>query len=186
MDDRLLAMVENDIQRIDHAISHGSNESRWELFCEINGRYQTCIADYYEGMYKNLPGKNALQLAALKDSPDKVAYNLRNAKAKLETFRFGANAIQHNQVPTTQVTVTNNLHVDITFEQARARIEDMTFLTEEETKAVLEKLSEIEETVKSGESKKTKWEKVKPVLKWIADKSFDVGTALLPMILKIQ
>ena len=30
-----------------------------------------------------------------------------------------------------------------------------------------------------------KWEKVKPVLTWLADKSCDVGIALLPLLLKI-
>lgn len=50
---------------------------------------------------------------------------------------------------------------------------------------MLDKISEIEEVVKSKDSKKSKWEKVKPVLTWLADKSCDVGIALLPLLLKI-
>ena len=50
---------------------------------------------------------------------------------------------------------------------------------------VLDKISEIEEVVKSKDSKKSKWEKVKPVLTWLADKSCDVGIALLPLLLKL-
>ena len=67
----------------------------------------------------------------------------------------------------------------------REKIEDMTLLTNEETKEILAKISEIEEVVKSNDKKKTKWEKVKPVLVWLADKSCDVGIALLPLLLKI-
>ena len=61
----------------------------------------------------------------------------------------------------------------------------MTSLTNEETEEVLAKISEIEEVVKSNDKKKTKWEKIKPVLVWLADKSLDIGTALLPLLLKI-
>lgn len=67
----------------------------------------------------------------------------------------------------------------------REKIEDMTSLTNEETEEVLAKISEIEEVVKSNDKKKTKWEKIKPVLVWLADKSLDIGTALLPLLLKI-
>ena len=61
----------------------------------------------------------------------------------------------------------------------------MTSLTNEETEEILAKISEIEEVVKSNDKKKTKWEKIKPVLGWLTDKSCDVGIALLPLLLKI-
>lgn len=62
----------------------------------------------------------------------------------------------------------------------------MTFLTEEQTQEVLEKISEIEKVVRGSESKKTKWETIKPVLVWLADKSFDVGMTLLPLLLQLK
>ena len=39
--------------------------------------------------------------------------------------------------------------------------------------------------VELKEPKKTKWQKIKPILTWLADKSVDVGIALLPLIMKI-
>lgn len=186
MDKRMLEMVENDIMRIDAEVQHGNNESRWDLFREMDGRYQTCIANFYEGMYGSYPGQNKLHFLSVRDKPQGVLENLKIIKAKLETFRFGANAVQLPALPSTQVNVTTNLHVEVTFEQVRSQIEDMTSLTNDETQEVLEKISEIEKAVNSDDSKKTKWEKVKPVLKWIADKSLDVGIKLLPLILKIQ
>ena len=107
-------------------------------------------------------------------------------KAKLETFQYQMNAIRLPEPASTQVNVTTNLNVNVTFEQVRSQIEDMSSLTNEETAEILQKVSEIEDVVKSNDTKKNKWEKAKPVLKWLADKSCDVGIALLPLMLKIQ
>ena len=186
MDKRIVDMVENDIARIDDVIIRGDNESRWDLFREMDGKYQVCIADFHEGMYESVPGKNVLYFNVLREHPGEVLENLKFVKAKLTSFLFGANAVKLPALPSTQVNVTTNLHVEVTFEQVRSQIEDMTSLTNDETKEILEKISEIEKAVNSNDSKKTKWEKVKPVLKWIADKSLDVGIKLLPLILKIQ
>lgn len=89
-------------------------------------------------------------------------------------------------VPDVNVTVNNNVTVTITFEQVRAKIEDMTSLTDEQTKEALEKVSEIESVVKGEGSKKSKWEKIKPILTWLADKSFDVAMTILPLLLQVQ
>ena len=83
------------------------------------------------------------------------------------------------------VNVTNSVNVNITFEQVRKEVEEMTSLTNEHLQDVLDKFFEFDLVVKSKDSKKSKWEKVKPVLTWLADKSCDVGIALLPLLLKI-
>lgn len=70
--------------------------------------------------------------------------------------------------------------------KARKQVEDMTSLTNIETQEILEKIIEIENAVKVNDSKKTKWEKIKPALKWLADKSLDVGMVILPLLLKLQ
>lgn len=61
----------------------------------------------------------------------------------------------------------------------------MTSLTDKETEEILAKITELEEIINSKDKKKTKWEKAKAVLVWLADKSLDVGMALLPLLLKI-
>ena len=125
----------------------------------------------------------------LAQNPQKyVLSNLKMMKAKLETYKYQMNAVQlpKPEVSNSQVVnVTNSMNVNITFEQVRKEVEEMTSLTNEQTQEVLDKISEIEEVVKSKDSKKSKWEKVKPVLAWMADKSCDVGIALLPLLLKI-
>ena len=61
----------------------------------------------------------------------------------------------------------------------------MTGLSESETDETLARVNEIQNIVNQNESRKAKWQKVKPILNWLADKSVDVGCALLPLILKI-
>ena len=117
-----------------------------------------------------------------------VINSLSSPRPTLETYKYQMNAVQlpKPEVSNSQVVnVTNSVNVNVTFEQVRKEVEEMTSLTNEQTQEVLDKISEIEEVVKSKDSKKSKWEKVKPVLTWLADKSCDVGIALLPLLLKI-
>lgn len=181
-----LELIENDIKRIEHSVESGTDESRWELFREIDGRYQSCIMDFYKNMWQSLPKQNVLHFPELKRHPEQVLDNLKMAKSKLEVFRFQANAAALPELQTTNVNVTNNINVSITFEQVRSQIEEMTSLTDEQTREILNKISEIETAYKETGSKKSKWEKIKPVLVWLADKSFDVGMKILPLLLKLQ
>lgn len=175
-----LDMIQSDINRIEESVKQGTDEQRWELFREMDGKYQGCIKDFYEGMWLSIPGP---QLA---EYPDYVLDNLKIVKAKLETYRFKGKAIALPENARTQVNVTTNVNVSVTFDQARSQVNDMTSLTEEQTQEVLEKISEIEKVVRGSESKKTKWETIKSVLVWLGDKSFDVGMTLLPLLLQLK
>ena len=181
-----LDMIEEDIRRIDDAIANGTDTSRWELFRELDGKYQVCIDRFYEGMWLSVPNKNILHFPDLKKYPDYVIDNLKMAKSKLAVFRFQGNAVALPEIPATQVNVTTNVNVNITFEQVRSKIEDMTSLTDEQTKEAQGKVAEIESVVKGEGSKKSKWEKIKPILAWLADKSFDLATTILPLLLQVQ
>jgi hypothetical protein len=116
--------------------------------------------------------------------------NLKLMQAKLDGFALGLEKpLQKNYSPSGSVNVnvsnTNAINITVSFEQARQQIEDMTSLTDKETEEILAKIAELEEIINGKEKKKTKWEKAKSVLIWLADKSFDVGMVLLPLLLKI-
>lgn len=181
-----LDMVQNDIKRIDETVCLHDNNRQWELFRELDGRYQACVREWYRGMWQSTPDAKKLYFNALKERPNQIVDNLRLIKSKLETFQFQMNAVETPDVPSTQVNVTTNVNINITFEQVRAKIEDMTSLTDEQTREALEKVSEIESVVKGEGSKKSKWEKIKPILTWLADKSFDVAMSILPLLLRVQ
>ena len=91
--------------------------------------------------------------------------------------------------PNTVVTITNTNQntntVAVSFETARETVNAMTSLPDEEIQDIQAKIDEIEEIVKSKDSKSKKWSKAKEIIKWIADKGVDVGIALLPLVLQI-
>ena len=78
-----------------------------------------------------------------------------------------------------------DVSVNVSFSDVRKQVEDMTALKEEEIQEILQKIDELEKIANSNERKTKKWERAKGFLKWLADKSVDVGIALLPLIMKI-
>ena len=178
-------MICSDIKRIDE-LHKLSSKDQYLLHRELDGKYQACIKNWHMGLWGSSKDGSTFLYRYLDNSPASILDNLQMMKAKLETFKYKMNAVTMPELPETQVNVTTNVGIHISFEQVRSQVEKMSSLTDEQTLEVLEKINEIEEVVKSTDNKKTKWEKVKPVLKWLADKSCDVGIALLPLILQIQ
>ena len=182
-------LVKSDIKRIDETIASKSGKNDLlKLHKEIDSRYQSCIVNWYQGLNEVMylqGGQPYLDYDYL-DGYQEIVENLNMWKAKLEIYTYGMNAVASPESPTTNVSVTTNFNLNITFEQVRSQIDDMTALTDEETQEIKAKLDELEKIVNSKDKKKTKWEKAKSILIWLADKSFDVGMALLPLLLKIQ
>lgn len=179
--------VREDIERINMTILEKNEVNLKSLHMELDGKYQNAVAGWGISMYSHNPefGFDYKWL-----DTDSLIHNLTMMSSKLKGFIEGWNHnISIGKIPSqtqdVNVTVNNQVNINITFEEVREKIEDMTSLTNEETEEVLAKISEIEEVVKSDDKKKTKWEKVKPVLVWLADKSCDIGTALLPLLLNI-
>jgi len=181
-----MEMVSTDIKKIEQLDGSQGTSTLLKLHRELDGKYQVCVKDWYKGIWGTDRDAKNIWYTRIEDSKESLLENLQLFKAKLETFKFQMNVNIPSDIPSTQVNVTNNVSLTVTFEQVRSRIEDMTSLTSEETNEILEKISELEEIINSKDKKKTKWEKVKPVLVWLADKSFDVGMALLPLLLNLQ
>lgn len=183
-------LVVNDIQRISDIISSNSTtEELLKIHKEIDSKYQSCITNWYQGLNEAVYQKGVnsyIEYYYLKSNREAIKDNLSMFKSKLEIYTYGMNAIALPESQITSVNVTTNVNISITFEQARAKIEDMTSLTDEQTKEALDKLSEIESVVNGKDSKKSKWEKIKPILSWLADKSFDLAMTLLPLLLQVK
>ena len=117
--------------------------------------------------------------------------NLTTLKQKLELFKAMGYENHYAQKTSGDITFnnsnTNKLSqtINITFEAVRGSIENMSALKEDEIQEILSKIAELEKIVNSQERKTQKWEKSKNIIKWIADKSVDVGIAMLPLVLQI-
>lgn len=187
MQPAFIAMIENDIKRIDEVIN-STPEDRWNLFRELDGRYQACIKYWYQGMRETNREGTVLYYNILMHKDIEIKDNLKLAKSKLESFVFGVNAASSSSSPTQQINITNNngIYVNVTFEEVRSKVEDMTALSEDETKELLDRINKLEEIINSKDNKKIKWKNVAPILKWLANKSFEVAMMVLPLILKLQ
>lgn len=180
--------VRIDIQKIDNALKDADPHEMEELHRYLDGKYQYCVANWGNSMYGYIAG-HGFKYDFL--DPGSIKDNLSTMKPKLEAFIYGWNTTAspgYARSSDVNVTVnnTNTVNISVSFEEARKQVEDMSSLTDEQTQEVLERIDEIERVINTDASKKTKWEKIKPVLVWLADKSYDLGKTILPLLLKIQ
>ena len=180
-----LEMINADIERISN-IESSTESDLMKLHREIDGRYQACIKDWYNGLWGANNHNTFIYYKFLQDDTESLKENLRMMKSKLETFRFQMNAIALPKIPQTQVNVTTNVNVNLTFDEARAKVEDMTALNREQTDEIIQKIDELEAISKENISKKNKWEKVKPIIAFALDKGADAAIAILTLILQMK
>lgn len=178
-------MVCSDIQRIEGSDQLSSGE-KLKLHRELDGRYQACIKDWYKGLWGSDKAATIIYYNSLHDSPSGVKENLEIMKAKLETFKYQMNAITLPKPPETKITVNNTVNISLSFKEAKQKIEDMTALNREQTDEILAKIDELEKISKENISRKSKWEKVKPIIAFALDKGADVAIAILSLILQMK
>lgn len=183
--------IRSDIRKIDDALQNADPNVLKELHRYLDGKYQSCITGWGDSMYEYVVG-HGFEYEYL--GPHALRDNLTLMKPKLEAFLYGWNMNRSTGFSGSHfdgshdvnVTVNNTVNISISFKEARKQVEDMSSLTDEQTREVLERIDEIEQVINTDTSKKSKWEQIKPVLKWLADKSYDLGKTILPLLLKIQ
>lgn len=176
----LIEIIDNDIS-ICEQVSQGSN--KYELR-EVHSRMISKYANIIDGFADNL------QNIFYDENGNIRKQNIETMRQKLVLFKaMGYTNIFSKELNGPQVSVNNvnqnTILNNISFEQVRNDVENMTTLREEEINDILEKIEEIEKLVQSSERKTKKWEKAKPIIMWIADKSVDVGITMLQLLLKI-
>lgn len=179
--------IQRDMQKIDDALARSDSNEIKELHRYLDGKYQACITGWGDSMFEYSKGRG---FAYGYLTPYELRENLSLMKAKLEAFLHGWNKVSRSAdidgSRDVNVTVNNTVNISISFEEARKQVEDMSSLTNEQTQEVLERIDEIERVLTTDSSKKSKWEQVKPVLKWLMDKSYDLVKIILPLLLKIE
>lgn len=181
--------IRADIHRIDALADVYDYKQSLELHRYLDGKYQSCIANWGYGMWGYVQGcgfaYDGLDTDSLKE-------NLSMMKPKLEAFALGWNGAGQPKecvptiTPDVNVTVNNHVVINISFDQVRERIEDMTALSREQTDEILEKINELEGISKEKSSRKTKWEKVRPIIAFALDKGADVAIAILSLVMQMK
>ena len=178
MNQEVKTIVDGDINRCDDVLKGGGFQDLDSLERELKSKYGTIIDGFKDGLYR-LHYDNTGQ---------ERRKNIAIMKRKLELFR-AMGYENHYSDRAASVIVNNTNHAEanfiVSFTDVRKTVENMSALRESEIQEVLSKIEELEKIVSSTERKSKKWERAKDIIKWIADKSVDVGIALLPLILKI-
>lgn len=178
-------MVCSDIKRIEES-NQLSSEEKFKLHRELDGRYQACIKDWYKGLWGSDKAATIIYYNSLHGSPSSVQENLEMMKAKLQTFKYQMNALSLPKPAETNITVNNTVIISLSFEEAKQKIEDMTALNREQTDEILSKIDELEKISKENISRKSKWEKVKPIISFALDKGADVAIAILSLVMQMK
>ena len=184
-------MTEEFKKIIDDDIKRGKEIVEKRDIANCNQFHKTLISKYSPII--DSFGKNLYSLLC-DENKNSCFSNIKTMIEKLELFKAMGYKNMENKKENvrTEVTVNNNntnsnvIDINISFEQARRTIENMTALPDTEVEEILPKIDEIEKIVQSNDRKTKKWENAKGIIKWIADKGVDVGIALLPLLLQIQ
>lgn len=178
-------MVITDIKRIDK-IGNMTTVELLRLHRELDGKYQACVKDWSVGLWGSSSDSNEIYYNLIQKSTGSLYENLEMMKAKLQTFSFQMNATAISESPATMVNVTTNVNVNVSFDEVRKKIEDMTALSQEQTDEALKKVDELESISKENISRKSKWERVKPIIAFAMDKGADLGIAILTLIVQMK
>lgn len=184
--DEHIAMAREDIERIAFVLSN-NNYSEWiDLHRSLDGRYQACIKDWFTGFDATPSTMDRVIYWQLKERPEKAKHNLLMMKAKLESYCMQVNVYTNPEPASTEINVTTNVNISVSFEEARQKIEDMTALNQEQTDEVIEKINELEQISNENISRKKKWEKVKPIIAFALDKGADIAIMILSLVLQMK
>lgn len=188
-----ITMVHHDIQRCETFSSEAHDEKEAAKFhSELISKYHAYIDDFDSTLYGYNYVAHAMDIDLL--GFNSIVVNIESMKYKLIAFEANGcrNMFRESNNAGGNINIENTLSsvqtqsVIIDFDVVKKQVESMPGLSEKETEETLDKISEIKAIVELKESQKSKWQKLKPILAWIADKSVDVGLALLPLLLKIQ
>ncbi len=138
-----------------------------------------------EKLKAKLKYKRATIIDENKATEEHEQREIEKLRLQVELAKESSAVHNHNINNVENKNIINNT-MNISFEDARKTINDMSSLPENEIEEIQNKINAIEEIVNSKDSKSKKWSKAKEIVKWIADKGVDVGITLLPLLLKMS
>ena len=187
------SMYEEDLESLKKAVSDSENRetpelAKLQLYKAVTARYHAYVPKLSDGLYEYMQAYGLYEDV----TGETLFHNLDQIYNKMLAFKaLGYPTLKDSipqSAPMVQITNTNQNKVDIniSFNDVRREIENMSALPDTEIEEILNKINELEKIVKSSERKSKKWENAKSIVKWIADKGVDVGIALLPLLLQIK
>lgn len=188
-------MINDDIKKLDD-VNSMDYEQKKDYYIELTSKYHNMIIGFGNSLYGYSKTKDFYDEDIGTNS---LIINFKRIKAMLISYKTNgcknfedkkeSQPIFNNTMTTTNTnnnTNINNNDIDVTFESVRENIEQMNNISDDELNEILSKIDEIETIIKSSDTKRNKWKKLKPFLSWVADKGVDVGISLLPLFIQLN
>lgn len=190
-------MVVEDIGKIDEIVLMDYDKQK-DYYIELTSKYHNMINGFGNSLYGYYKDKDFFDEDVGKNS---LIVNFKRIKAMLIAFKTNGfknfddkksiqpiinNTMTNTNNNNNNNTNTNTNDINVTFNSVRENIEKMDNLTDNELNEIISKIDGIEEIIKSNETKRSKWNKLKPFLIWVADKGADVAISLLPLFLQFK
>lgn len=183
----LKKMLDIDIEEIQKS-ENLSDAERLVLFKQIVTAYVGVIPNLYDGLYGQWTpnGHEGINYRILQTAPDEVKENLQFLLRKLKIAKAGFGIItvtEETEMINNKIVIQNNITSSISYESACSAVKDITGLTDEQVKDAISKIREIEEATLHSKNDKTRWEKIRPILAWLGNSSFELAKVILPLLL---
>lgn len=178
-------MASEDVDRILAALKNAKEDELRDLHREMDAKYQSAINNWGLSLYGYSQDFGTVSEMGI----DSLVHNLRVMQEKIRAYSLGMNqkiGSEASNKTEVNLSVSNTINVEVTFTEVKKQIENMDSLSRAETNEILTKINELERISSEKISKKDKWEKVKPILAFAADKGADIGIAILTLILQMH
>lgn len=180
-------VIRTDIDNISSTVETDDENKLHELHVHLDGKYSSYIPNWGMSTY----GYNS-QFGYSYEFLDKssLIHNLSVFKAKLSGYLCDFDITKPSSSPMNSINVnvsnSNEIVVNISFDDARKRIDEMPGLDDAATEEIKGKINELENISNENIPKKKKWEKVKPILAFALDKGADVAITIMGLILQMK
>lgn len=180
-------VIRADIDAIDLALATGVESKMREVHIMLDGKYSSYVPNWGMSTYRyNL--RHGYDYDCF--SKSELTHNLSVFKAKLSGYLCDFDVREQDTVAENNINVNvnnvNEINQNISFDEARKKIEDMPGLDDAATEEIKAKIDELENIAKENISKKKKWEKVKPILAFVMDKGADAAIAIMTLVLQMK
>jgi len=173
MRDNITEQIDEFMKMCETAYEEGCSEDVGDAWNKSAAAFGHIIPGYYDCL--NGPDSPRGDMRSL-DLPLIVA-KLRIYRAKLE---YDASR-DKNDLTKSLMAKTAGIDINAPFDQATERIVDDESFSDQEKSELFAIIIELKNLVNSLEEKSVKWEKLKPLLTWLAAKDLRTASILIPL-----
>ena len=178
----IISMVDDDINRIKNILKDYENDKlkMEKIFNDIFFKYINKIENISTDLSVVSPYSDDIEIISI------YRNNIKKLLENLELFK--GNGYSNENLFDFYIQSEELDEIDITakFSDIIADIGLMNDIPISEKEEISRKLKEIEEICNMNETRKKKWEKLRPYVLWVSGKEYNIAIKIIPLFLKFR